>query len=237
MRSTYEGDGPRSRRAARQASSASSSPRPAACTGHRQARTSRRGRAARAAHRLRGIEGPRPSGAPPSSPDDVFSPVSMRNATAYGVSPRLRLDIVLNNLVGWALTTGAVRILSDGTPWRPLVHIEDMRRRGRRGPRGATSSASMARRSTSAASDANYQVRDLARSSPTRSPDVDVGSPGRGNRSAELPSRLREARRDAGRVPAGLGRAPRRADSSSTRIGRGMDAASSPATGSPGSRA
>jgi nucleoside-diphosphate-sugar epimerase len=57
---------------------------------------------------------------------DGFSPVFMRNATAYGVSPRLRIDLVLNNLVGWAHTTGAVRILSDGTPWRPLVHVEDI---------------------------------------------------------------------------------------------------------------
>ena len=57
---------------------------------------------------------------------DDFSPVFMRNATAYGVSPRLRIDLVLNNLVGWAHTTGAVRILSDGTPWRPLVHVEDI---------------------------------------------------------------------------------------------------------------
>jgi nucleoside-diphosphate-sugar epimerase len=60
--------------------------------------------------------------------DDGFSPVFMRNATAYGVSPRLRVDIVLNNLVGWAHTTGEVRILSDGTPWRPLVHVEDIAR-------------------------------------------------------------------------------------------------------------
>ncbi len=52
----------------------------------------------------------------------------MRNATAYGASPRLRLDIVLNNLVGWAFTTGDVKILSDGTPWRPLVHIRDIAR-------------------------------------------------------------------------------------------------------------
>jgi nucleoside-diphosphate-sugar epimerase len=58
--------------------------------------------------------------------DGGFSPVSMRNATAYGVSPRLRLDIVLNNLVAWAYTTGAARILSDGTPWRPLVHVSDI---------------------------------------------------------------------------------------------------------------
>jgi nucleoside-diphosphate-sugar epimerase len=59
---------------------------------------------------------------------DGFSPVFLRCATAYGVSPRLRLDVVLNNLVGWALTTGKVRILSDGTPWRPIVHIEDIGR-------------------------------------------------------------------------------------------------------------
>ena len=59
---------------------------------------------------------------------DDFAPVFMRNATAYGASPRLRVDIVLNNLVAWALTTGAVRILSDGTPWRPLVHVEDIAR-------------------------------------------------------------------------------------------------------------
>jgi nucleoside-diphosphate-sugar epimerase len=58
--------------------------------------------------------------------DGSFSPVFMRNATAFGVSPRLRLDIVLNNLVAWALTTGEIRILSDGTPWRPLVHIQDI---------------------------------------------------------------------------------------------------------------
>ncbi len=55
-----------------------------------------------------------------------FSPVSMRNATAYGVSPRLRLDIVLNNLVAWAHTTGAIKLLSDGMSWRPLVHIRDV---------------------------------------------------------------------------------------------------------------
>jgi nucleoside-diphosphate-sugar epimerase len=57
--------------------------------------------------------------------DDDFSPTYMRNATAYGVSPRLRADIVINNLVGHAITTGHVRVLSDGTPWRPLVHVED----------------------------------------------------------------------------------------------------------------
>ncbi len=58
--------------------------------------------------------------------DETFCPVFLRNATAYGVSPRLRVDLVLNNLTAWACTTGKVRILSDGTPWRPLVHIEDI---------------------------------------------------------------------------------------------------------------
>jgi nucleoside-diphosphate-sugar epimerase len=58
--------------------------------------------------------------------DDDFTPVYLRNATAYGVSPQLRLDIVVNNLTAWAVTTGQVRILSDGSPWRPLVHVADI---------------------------------------------------------------------------------------------------------------
>jgi nucleoside-diphosphate-sugar epimerase len=60
--------------------------------------------------------------------DDRFSPTYLRNATAYGVSPRLRVDLVLNNLVGYAVTTGRIHMMSDGTPWRPLVHIEDISR-------------------------------------------------------------------------------------------------------------
>ncbi|GAB2969411.1 SDR family oxidoreductase [Amycolatopsis acidiphila] len=58
--------------------------------------------------------------------DSGFSPVYLRNATAFGFSPRLRADIVLNNLVGHAVLTGEVRVLSDGTPWRPLVHALDI---------------------------------------------------------------------------------------------------------------
>ncbi len=60
--------------------------------------------------------------------DDSFSPVSLRNATVYGFSPRFRSDIVVNNLVCWGLTTGQIQLLSDGRSWRPLVHVEDLAR-------------------------------------------------------------------------------------------------------------
>ena len=60
--------------------------------------------------------------------DSDFAPVFLRNATAFGFSPRLRADIVLNNLVGHAVLSGVVRVLSDGTPWRPLVHAKDIAR-------------------------------------------------------------------------------------------------------------
>jgi nucleoside-diphosphate-sugar epimerase len=58
--------------------------------------------------------------------DAEFTPVFLRNATAYGISPRMRFDIVLNNLAGLAWTTGGISMTSDGTPWRPIVHIEDI---------------------------------------------------------------------------------------------------------------
>lgn len=60
--------------------------------------------------------------------DETFSPVFLRSGTAYGVSPRLRGDLVVNNLVGYAVATGEVFLKSDGSPWRPLVHIEDIAR-------------------------------------------------------------------------------------------------------------
>jgi len=60
--------------------------------------------------------------------DDSFSPTFLRNATAYGVSPRIRFDLVINNLVAWAFATGIVYLKSDGTPWRPVVHVEDISR-------------------------------------------------------------------------------------------------------------
>lgn len=58
--------------------------------------------------------------------DSSFSPTFLRNATAYGASPRMRFDIVLNNLSGLAWTTGVIKMISDGMPWRPLVHIRDI---------------------------------------------------------------------------------------------------------------
>jgi nucleoside-diphosphate-sugar epimerase len=60
--------------------------------------------------------------------DDSFTPTFLRCATAYGASPRLRFDVVLNNLVAWAFASGKVFLKSDGTPWRPIVHIEDISR-------------------------------------------------------------------------------------------------------------
>ena len=93
--------------------------------------------------------------------DDGFSPVFLRCATAYGVSPRLRLDVVLNNLVGWALTTGKVRILSDGTPWRPIVHVEDIGRAAA-AMLDAPVEAVHAQAFNVGAQTDNYQVRDLA---------------------------------------------------------------------------
>ncbi len=93
--------------------------------------------------------------------DDSFSPTFLRNATAYGVSPRLRADIVVNNLVGVAYTTGEVLIQSDGTPWRPLVHIEDISRAFLavlEAPRDAVHNQAF----NVGSSHENYQVREIA---------------------------------------------------------------------------
>jgi nucleoside-diphosphate-sugar epimerase len=90
----------------------------------------------------------------------AFSPVSLRNATAYGASPRLRLDLVLNNLTAWAFTTGRVEIMSDGSPWRPIVHIEDIAR-AFAAVLGAPREAIHNQAFNVGATEENYQVRDL----------------------------------------------------------------------------
>jgi nucleoside-diphosphate-sugar epimerase len=93
--------------------------------------------------------------------DDDFSPTYLRNATAYGVSPRMRFDIVLNNLTAWAFTSGEVLLKSDGSPWRPLVHIEDIARAFLavlEAPREAVHDQAFNIGSTSE----NYQMRELA---------------------------------------------------------------------------
>ncbi len=92
---------------------------------------------------------------------DSFSPVFMRNATAYGLSPRLRADVVLNNLVCWAHTTGRIRIMSDGTPWRPIVHVQDISRAFAAvlaAPRAIIHNQAF----NVGANGENYQVRELA---------------------------------------------------------------------------
>jgi len=93
--------------------------------------------------------------------DDGFSPTFFRSATAYGVSPMLRVDLVLNNLVGYACTTGEVRIGSDGTPWRPLVHVEDIAAAflaGLEAPRERIHNQAF---NVGRSAD-NYQIRDVA---------------------------------------------------------------------------
>lgn len=93
--------------------------------------------------------------------DDEFSPIYLRNATAYGASARLRLDIVVNNLTAVAMTTGEVRLESDGSPWRPLVHIEDISRAflaALEAPRGIVHNQAF----NVGRSQDNVQVRDIA---------------------------------------------------------------------------
>ena len=93
--------------------------------------------------------------------DPGFAPVSMRNATAYGASPRLRLDIVLNNLVGWAHTTGAINLQSDGTAWRPLVHVRDIAAAAV-ALLGAPTETISAEAFNIGSAEQNYRIRDLA---------------------------------------------------------------------------
>ncbi len=93
--------------------------------------------------------------------DENFSPVYLRSSTAYGVSPRLRFDLVLNNLTAWAYATGRVYLKSDGTPWRPIVHIEDISRAflaALEAPRELVHNEAF----NVGSSAENYQIRELA---------------------------------------------------------------------------
>ena len=93
--------------------------------------------------------------------DGSFSPTFLRCATAYGVSPRLRFDVVLNNLVAWAYTAGKVLLKSDGTPWRPIVHIRDIARAFLAvlaAPREAVHAQAL----NVGRNDQNYRIREIA---------------------------------------------------------------------------
>lgn len=93
--------------------------------------------------------------------DETFSPTFLRNATAYGVSARLRADLVVNNLVGYGVTQGRVLMKSDGSPWRPLIHIEDISRAFLavvEAPREAVHNQVF----NVGATAENYQIRDVA---------------------------------------------------------------------------
>ena len=102
-----------------------------------------------------------------------FSPVSMRNATAYGVSARLRLDVVLNNLVAWAHTTGAIRLLSDGMSWRPLVHVRDIAR-ATAALLDAPADEVAGEAFNIGSAEQNYRIRDLAEVVKRRLPDCEI---------------------------------------------------------------
>lgn len=116
--------------------------------------------------------------------DDDFSPTFMRNATAFGASPRMRFDIVLNNLSGLAWTTGRIAMVSDGSPWRPLVHAMDIGQAIRQ-VLNASRDLVHAEIFNVGSSEQNYQVRDVAQIVGDTFPGCEVtfGDSGGDNRS------------------------------------------------------
>lgn len=114
---------------------------------------------------------------------DDFSPTSFRNATVYGWSPRLRLDLVLNDLVASAYLTGTVLVLSDGTPWRPIVHVGDVATAfllGLEAPRGRVHDRAF----NVGSENQNYQVKDIAQVVAETVPDSRVEILGQGGADA-----------------------------------------------------
>ena len=116
--------------------------------------------------------------------DDGFSPTFLRNATAFGASPRMRFDIVLNNLAGLAWTTNEIKMISDGTPWRPLVHALDIAKAIRcvlEAPRDVVHDEIFNVGDT----DQNYQVRQIAEIVAEQFPGcrLTIGEQGSDNRS------------------------------------------------------
>ncbi len=105
--------------------------------------------------------------------DDQFNPVVLRSATAYGFSPRIRFDLVVNNLVAWAHSTGHVRLKSDGKAWRPIVHVEDIARAFHavlEAPRATVHNQAF----NVGRTDQNFRVRDIAETVASVVPACDV---------------------------------------------------------------
>jgi nucleoside-diphosphate-sugar epimerase len=112
--------------------------------------------------------------------DDDFSPVFLRTGTVYGVSPRMRFDTVLNNLVGTAFTTGKVVVLSDGSPWRPVVHVQDVARAFQAALEAPLEDVHNEAFNTGA-EHLNHQVRELAEIAARVVPGSEVEIQGRGD--------------------------------------------------------
>ena len=156
--------------------------------------------------------------------DDSFSPTYLRNATAYGFSPRLRLDIVVNNLTAVAMTTGKVSLESDGSPWRPLVHVEDICRSFLavlEAPRELVHDEAF----NVGRSEDNVQVRDIAEIVRAAVPEFEgvarrLGRPG----PAQLPRRFLEADVDLSGAEPALERTRRGGSNSSGPTPNGISA-------------